>query len=171
IFRVTPAFVTQLLSGNIYANLKTSTLPNGEIRGQLNFTSTLLNTVPRSATTYTDPATGLLTAATLYHYRVVATNQLGDGAFSNIADASTPGRPVLVLANVFSTEIDLSWTRTDNDHYNVERSTDGTNFVALNSDPIPPTVTTYHDTGLVPGTYFYRVRAVNVKPDSQDLSN
>lgn len=133
---------------------------------------TLLNTVGRFATTYTDPSTPAnLAIATVYYYRVVATNQLGNGAASNVADVSTPGQPVLSLAKVCSTQVDLSWTRTGNDHYNVERSTDGTNFVVINPDPVPSKVTTYSDAGLVPGTYSYRVRSINVSPDQSDLSN
>jgi hypothetical protein len=133
---------------------------------------TLLNTLPRFVNTYTDPAPSTsLAAGTVYYYRVVATNQLGDGQPSNTAVVSTPGAPVLSLANIFSTEIDLSWTQTGNDHYVVERSTDGVNFLAINQAPIPTTVTTYRDTGLSPGTYYYRVRSINVNPDESDLSN
>ncbi|HLJ92245.1 MAG TPA: hypothetical protein VKU02_03540, partial [Gemmataceae bacterium] len=130
---------------------------------------TLLTTVGRFTTSYTDPAT--LAAASTYHYRVVATNQLGNGAPSNTADVSTPGKPVLMLARVISTEIDLSWTRTGNDHYDVERSTDGVNFTAVNPAPIPTSVTTYSDTGLLPGTYYYQIQSINVNPDQSFLSN
>jgi hypothetical protein len=130
---------------------------------------TLLNTVARSVTTYTD--TSNLATATLYYYRVVATNQLGNGPASNTAAVSTPGRPVLALTMVCSTEIDLLWTQTGNDHYDVERSTDGVNFIALNQAPIPTSVTAYRDVGLSPGTYYYRVRSINVHPDTSDLSN
>jgi hypothetical protein len=133
---------------------------------------TLLNTVSRNVTTYTDPAPPVsLAAGTVYYYRVVATNQLGDGAASNTAVVSTPGSPVLKLANVISTEIDLTWTQTGNDHYAVERSTDGVNFAPINQAPIPTTVTTYSDTALLPGTYYYRVRSINVNPDESDVSN
>jgi hypothetical protein len=133
---------------------------------------TLLTTLPRSAKTYTDPAPPTsLAAGTVYYYRVVATNQLGNGQPSNTAVVSTAGAPVLSLANIYSTEIDLSWTRTGNDHYDVERSTDGVNFVPINPAPIPTAVTTYRDTGLLPGTYYYRVRSINVNPDESDLSN
>jgi hypothetical protein len=133
---------------------------------------TLLNTVSRFVTSYTDPAPPVsLAAGTTYYYRLVATNQVGDGAPSDIAIVSTPGSPVLKLANVISTEIDLSWTRTGNDHYNIERSTDGVNFTTINQTPIPTAVTTYSDTGLLPGTYYYRVRSINVNPDESDVSN
>jgi hypothetical protein len=131
----------------------------------------LLTTLPRTATTYTDPATPTLVRGTVYHYRVVATNQQGDGGPSNTADVSTPGSPVLTTTNVCSTEIDLSWTRTGNDHYDLERSRDGVNFTVINQTPIPVTVTTYNDTGLTPGNYSYRVRSINVMPDEDDLSN
>ena len=130
---------------------------------------TLINTVASSVTSYTDTTT--LAAGTVYYYEVVATNQLGNGQPSNTAVASTPGAPVLSLANVISTEIDLSWTQTGNDHYDVQRSTDGVNFTAINQAPIPTTVTTYSDTGLEPQTYYYRVLSINVNPDESFYSN
>jgi hypothetical protein len=130
---------------------------------------TLLATLPRSATTYTD--TTNLAGGTVYYYEVVATNQLGNGQPSNTAVVSTPGAPVLSLAHATSTEIDLSWTQTGNDHYNVLRSTDGVNFIAINQAPIPTSVTTYSDVGLLPGTYYYRVQSINVNPDQSFFSN
>jgi hypothetical protein len=133
---------------------------------------TLLNTVPRFVNTYTDPAPPVsLAAGTVYYYQVVATNQLGNGSPSNTAIVSTPGKPVLTLTKVTSTEVDLSWTRTGNDHYDLERSTDGVSFTVINQAPIPTTVTSYSDTGLSPGTYYYRVLSINVNPDESDLSN
>jgi hypothetical protein len=130
---------------------------------------TLLNTMPSSATTYTDTTT--LAGGTVYYYQVVATNQLGNGQPSNTAVVSTPGAPILSLANVISTEIDLSWTQTGNAHYDVQRSTDGVNFVAINQAPILTTVTSYSDLGLEPGTYSYRVLSINVNPDESFFSN
>ena len=125
--------------------------------------------VARDVTTFTD--TGL-SASTRYFYRVRATNQLGDSGYSNTADATTRiGAPVLMVSNVGSSEVDLSWTRTANDHYDVERSTDGTNFTRVNSVPIPASVTTYSDTGLARQTYYYRVHAYNVNPTDSALSN
>src|SRR5262249_1022519 len=44
----------------------------------------------------------------------------------------------------------------------VERSTDGTNFTQVATTTVP----SYRDLGLVPGTYYYRVRAVNAAGNS-----
>jgi hypothetical protein len=117
-----------------------------------------LNTVPRDATTFTDSG---LTATTTYYYQVVATNQHGDSLPSDLATVRTPiPAPVLRVGDVLTSSVVLSWTGVANDHYEVDRSPDGTNF-QLVADNIPPTQTTYTDPGLGNGSYFYRVRAVN----------
>src|SRR5262249_54270500 len=86
----------------------------------------LVTTVSRDSTTFTDSG---LTPATLYSYRIVATNQLGDSQASNTATVRTRiAAPVLTVADICVGEVDLSWTGTANDHYDVKRSTDGTNF-------------------------------------------
>src|SRR5262249_13730107 len=90
-------------------------------------TFTQVNTVPRDATTYT--ATGL-TPSTTYFYQVVATNQHGDSDPSETVSARTPiPAPVLLVADVLPAAIQLTWTGVANDHYEVERSADGTNFI------------------------------------------
>ena len=122
----------------------------------INFT--LANTVPRDATSYTD--TGLM-ASTTYYYEVVATNQHGDSAPSDAFMVRTPiPAPVLRVADVLFSAIQLSWTGVANDHYEVDRSADGVNFTTV-ADNIPATQTTYTDPGLSAGSYFYRVRGVN----------
>src|SRR5262249_54040760 len=90
-------------------------------------------TVSRNATTFTDSG---LTPATLYTYRVVATNQLGDSGPSNTATVRTRiAAPVLTVADVCVGSVDLSWTGTANDHYDVKRSTDGTTFTLIATVP------------------------------------
>ena len=129
-----------------------------------NFTP--INTVGRNVTTYMD--TGLA-AATMYFYRVRATNQVGDSANSNIASARTKiAPPVLQLTDICGGQINLAWSATADDHYDIERSLDGNNFTPVAT--VDASVTSFSDSGLSPGTYFYRVRAFNADGDST-LSN
>jgi Bacterial lectin/Fibronectin type III domain len=110
--------------------------------------------VNRNTTSFTD--TGL-SPSTKYFYELVATNSLGDSAPSNLANARTPiAAPLLRVTGTGSSEIDLAWTPTADGHYNVLRSTDGTNFTVIAN--VSSNVTSYVDTGLAPGTYFYEVQ-------------
>jgi hypothetical protein len=131
----------------------------------------LVNTVARDVTSYTD--TGL-TPATLYHYRVVATNQAGDSPPSNTLDIRTRvAAPVVQVADVCVGSIALRWTATANDHYELERGdATGANFTLIAS--IPASQTTFTDTGadlggtLPNGSYTYRVTGFSVFPDGND---
>jgi hypothetical protein len=118
-------------------------------------------TVGRNATTFTDSG---LDPATLYFYRVIATNQVGDSPASNTATVRTRiASPVLTVSDICVGSIDLSWTGTANDHYDVKRSTDGVNFTLIAT--VPASQTTFMDTGLANGTYFYQVTAVSTFPE------
>jgi hypothetical protein len=75
---------------------------------------------------------------------------------------------VASVVDVSASAIHLSWTPVADDHYAVERSTDGTKFDVIASVPAPQT--SFTDAGLARGTYFYRVRAFNSDGDSS-LSN
>src|SRR5262245_45286535 len=124
-------------------------------------------TVNRNATTFTDSG---LTPATLYHYRVVATNQVGDSAPSNTAAVRTRmAAPVLTVADVCVGSIDLTWSGTANDRYDIQRSTDGMHFTLIAS--VPAAQTTFMDTGLANGTYFYQVMAFSTFPEGNDTSD
>ncbi len=134
-----------------------------------NSTWTQVGTAVKNATNYSD--TGL-TAATLYYYRIRATNSTGNGAYSAVASTSTlqtapPAPGGLGATAVSASEIDLSWNDVSNETgYSVERSPDGSsNWTQLNINA--PNVTTYSDTGLSSGvTYYYRVRAFNLAGNS-----
>src|SRR5262249_29891397 len=136
---------------------------------------TLVNTVARDAGSYTD--TGL-TPATLYHYRVVATNQAGDATPSNTFDIRTRvAAPALQVADLCAGSIDLRWTATANDHYVLERGdATGANFTVIAAN-LPASQPTFTDTGadlggtLPNGTYTYRVTGFSVFPDGSDSAD
>jgi hypothetical protein len=129
---------------------------------------TLYNTVFRMATTYTD--TGPFEIGQRFYYRVAATNQLGDSPVSNTVSVIVPISPaVLSLNGAGASSIGLSWTAVGNDHYVIERSTDGANYAAVAT--VPPFQTTYTDTGLAQGIYSYRIHAFNVNPTADSYSN
>src|SRR5262249_44816655 len=115
-----------------------------------------------------------------YWYRIRATNQRGDSTnYSDVADAFTHlGGAKVVLTNVASKDIDLSWTSVlvdgSGNHYNVERSDDNfanpANTITIVSN-LPPSQTSYADITVVPGNaYYYRVHAFNSTPAPSDES-
>jgi hypothetical protein len=127
----------------------------------------LVATVNGHATTFTDSG---LTPATLYTYKVVATNQKGDSAPSNILTIrSRIAAPVLTVADICVNAIDLSWTGTANNHYDIKRSTDGTTFTTIAT--VPSTQTTFTDNGVAFGTYFYKVTASSTFPEGTDTGD
>src|SRR5262249_48872398 len=75
----------------------------------------------------------------------------------------------LTVADVCVGEIDLSWTGTANNHYDVKRSTDGVHFTLIAS--VPASQTTFQDTGLANGTFFYQVTAVSTFPEGTDTGD
>src|SRR5207253_11172716 len=98
--------------------------------------------VSRLATSYTDSG---LTPATLYYYRVMGVNQLGDSPPSNTASVRTHiAAPVVRVDDVFAGEVSLAWTATANDHYAIARSTDGTNLTTVAT--VPASTTSYMNT-------------------------
>jgi len=127
-------------------------------------TFTQVNTVNRSASTYSDKG---LTPSTVYFYRVRATNQVGDSATSNIASARTkPTPPALQVDDILDGQIKLSWSSAlDHVNYTVERSLDGVNFTPVFTT-VDASTTSFTDSGLARGTYFYRVQAFGATGDS-----
>src|SRR5262249_52184113 len=106
-------------------------------------TFTQIATVGRNDNTFID--TGLA-PSTRYYYAVRATNQHGNSILSPSAVATTRiAAPVVTVADVCASSIQLSWTATGHDHYEIARSTDGTNFTLIAS--LPPSQTTFNDTG------------------------
>jgi hypothetical protein len=122
-----------------------------------------------TATSYTDSG---LSQLTHYWYRIRATNRAGDSDYSNVSDTSTLlGASTLTVTSVTSTEVDLSWTRVGNDHYTIERATDGGSFSTISGN-INILLTTYADLTVTQNhTYQYRVHAFNINPTTDSLSN
>lgn len=132
-------------------------------------TWTLLATLPVNTTSY---RVSNLLAETSYAYRVVATNEAGASAPSNVAQATTlppppppPTAPTSLTANAVSANaVQLAWTdnATNETGYAVERSGDaGVTWTAVTST-LPADSTGLVDAGVQPGlTYQYRVRAIN----------
>ncbi len=77
---------------------------------------------------------------------------------------STLYAPSNLQGTVNGLEVDLSWTSNSSNQigYHVYRSTDNINFSIIAS----PTGTTYNDTGLSAGTYYYKVSAYNAQGES-----
>jgi hypothetical protein len=123
----------------------------------------LLNTIPASASTYTDTVSD---PNQVYFYHVAASNVVGDSPFSNDASAAPFIQPVLSLINAASNAVALSWTRPPvaNNHYNVERSTTP-DFASVTTvaTGLTTNMTSFTDTDptlvSMPGNYFYRIRA------------
>lgn len=127
---------------------------------------TLATTVGRNETTYTDTA---VQSSATYFYRVRAINQTGESGPSNIANATTHiGRPILQVADIFDSQVSLSWTATapTGGHYTIGRSLDGSTFTPIGT--VPADTTKFTDTVASFGTYYYRVTAVSADGDSAD---
>ncbi len=135
--------------------------------------STWTNLVANTGSTTTAYShTGLRPASTR-HYRVSAINEIGIGAASNVANATTdaiaPDPPTnLVATATLPTRIELNWTAPAYDggapivSYRVEVSEDGIRWADLQRST-GVSLTRYVHTGLEPGsTRHYRVSAINV---------
>ena len=127
-----------------------------------------LDTVSANATGYQDVN---LDPATIYYYRVKATNAVGDSDYTSIAydtteEDPTPAAPSgLTITSVTAESVNLAWTdnATNETGFRIERSRDGSSFSAIAT--VAANVTTFSDGdshGLwAPGTYYFRVLAFN----------
>src|SRR5207237_846961 len=127
-------------------------------------TFTQVGTVAANVKTYS--STGL-TAATLYYFRVLATNTGGSSAASNTASGTTlplaPAAPSGLTATVASSStINLAWTdnSTNETGFTIQRSTYNVTFTQVGT--VGANVNTYASTALSPATpYYFRVLATN----------
>jgi autotransporter-associated beta strand protein len=119
-----------------------------------------------TANNFTNFADTSLPTGTTYYYQLVANNADGNSPNSNTAQASTqaaqpPATPSgLTATGVATNQINLTWidNSTNEDGFNLERSTNGGNYSSLAL--LAAGTTNYFDTNLPAGTtYFYRVQA------------
>ncbi len=124
------------------------------------------NQIGATANNFTTYADTSLPTGTTYYYRLLANNADGNSPFSNAAHASTqaaqpPAAPGgLTATGIATNQINLTWidNSTNEDGFNLERSTNGGNYSFLAM--LAAGVTNCSDTGLSAGTtYFYRVQA------------
>ncbi|WP_133980817.1 Ig-like domain repeat protein [Kribbella voronezhensis] len=118
-----------------------------------------------NATAYTDnPADPTLT----YNYRVTAWNAAGDAASNVVTVEGLPKAPTGLTAVVqpapqlpAGSQVAVSWVNNASNAVSVvvERAVGTGTFSVLAT--VAPTDTGYIDTTVVPGTYHYRVKAVN----------
>ncbi|QKZ13136.1 fibronectin type III domain-containing protein [Spirosoma sp. KUDC1026] len=126
--------------------------------------------LPANATTYQN--TGL-TPNVWYYYRVRAVNAVGQSAYSNIADTSTPDVPPAAPARLTATttsptQVTLAWADLSNNEsgFDIERGSSATGTFTKVAD-VPANATTYTDQNLADNTaYCYRVRAKNAAGNS-----
>ncbi len=118
--------------------------------------------VSANTTTWTNV---FLTPGATYHYRVRAHEGTVNGAFSNVATATTfppPAVPTAVTATALSSSsIRVDWTdnSASEQGFKVDRSTDG-GVTWMQVAQVGANVTTWTNIFLTPGTtYHYRVRA------------
>ncbi len=142
------------------------------------FTPTVANRIAQpTGTTFTD--NGLSTGT--YFYVVTARDAaLNVGPPSNqaaavVPDTTPPTAPTNLAASGGFGSVTLSWTASSDDlgveHYNVYRSTVAA-FVPGPANKIAETLTPgYSNTGLAPGTYFYKVDAEDVAGNLSAASN
>jgi len=117
--------------------------------------------VPR---THTDT---IVNGGNTYWYKVAAINNNETSSYSNTASitfvtASTPpSGPILLSVISGSAILDWVYVDTNQDGFNVEKSTDGVAYSNLVTLPTP-SIRTYTDTAVSAGnTYWYRVNAYN----------
>lgn len=125
---------------------------------------THLATTSANATSYNDTTAS---ADQTYRYQVrahIGNNASAYALSNNVITATVvPNAVGTTTSNLIasSTGISLFWNHvnTNESSYSIERSTDGVNFAEVGTTTL--NVTSFAQTGLPSGTYYYRVRALN----------
>ena len=156
------------VGGGAITGYRIEVSPNGRSRWSL-----VEANVRAGARSYTD--TGVDPNTTRY-YRIAATNSVGRGSWSNVADATTdatvpdaPTRLTVVPSGVGGrNELRLNWNRPASDGgsnitgYRIEVSPNGISGWTVREANTGNTATSYTDGGLRPSTTrHYRVAAIN----------
>jgi regulation of enolase protein 1 (concanavalin A-like superfamily) len=132
----------------------------------------LLATLAADSKQYTDSS---VAPSTGYSYRVRAVNGAGASTYSNtLTITSAPPPPAapsnLAVSSVTATQVSLTWTDNSPERtasFELQRSTDGVNFVRPSWTSSGPPFTNATDATVSPSTtYYYRVQAVNVSGSS-----
>ncbi|MDQ3928487.1 MAG: fibronectin type III domain-containing protein, partial [Chloroflexota bacterium] len=125
--------------------------------------------LPANTNSYADTS---VNPATQYYYRIKASNVGGDSAYSNVASDTTPDTTATAPTGLSATavspsRIDLGWTDNSSNEtgFVLERSV-SSSFAGATSIALAANTTSYSDTGLSAGTYYYRVKATNSGGDS-----
>ena len=116
-----------------------------------------------------------------YFYKLTAEDAAGNiGAVSNTAtaavlDSSPPTTPANLAATGGAGQASLTWAAaTDNvgvSRYNLHRGTSAGFTPTVGNRIAQPTTTSYTDTGLAAGTYYYRVTAEDAATNTSPASN
>ena len=142
------------------------------------FTPSVANRIAQpSGLSYVD-----LTSPGSYFYRVTAEDAAGNiGPVSNEAaatvssDTTAPSAPSGLAAPVTGSTASLSWSASTDDvgvvRYNVHRGTSAGFTPSAGNRIAQPTATSYADTGLATGSYFYKVTAEDAAGNTSAASN
>jgi FtsP/CotA-like multicopper oxidase with cupredoxin domain len=128
-----------------------------------------IGTALANSTSYSDTTNE---PTTTYDYRVVAWNQAGSTASNTVRVEGVPKAPTAFTAVIqpdptlpAGAGVALGWTNNATNATNVVVERDsGTGFTVLAT--LAPTDTAYVDTTVLPGSYSYRVKAINAFGDS-----
>ena len=147
-------------------------------RGSPGFTPSPANRIAQPATPgYVDTV-----AAGSYAYRVTAEDAAGNvGPASNestatvTSDTTAPTAPTALGGSVVGSTVNLSWTGSTDAvgvvRYNVHRSTNAGFTPTAGNRIAQPTGTSYSDSGLASGTYYYKVTAEDAAGNLSGASN